>query len=246
MKHLFVVAVALGIFSGTNTIATAQNAVNAVKFSNANAAKKSTQFIEGIEIKRDVPPAPAAEVDMWAVPVKKPVEVTAVVPNAVKTKTAAVTKTAAAAGTIESSSTLQFKYAQLMDMEVEAVTNLKLYTVIEEWWAIRYRYGGTTKKGIDCSAFTGTLINQTYGFVLPRTARDQYAQSDRINNRQDLAEGDLVFFNTRGGVSHVGVYLGNGYFVHSSVHSGVTINNLNEDYYGRKFICGGRVNLSTP
>lgn len=243
MKHLFVVAVALGIISGTSTIATAQNAVNAVKFSNANAAKKSTQFIEGIEIKRDA--TPAAEVDLWAVPAKKPVEVTATVPTPAKTKTVAVSKSAAA-GTIESSSALQFKYAQLMDMEVEAVTNVKLYTVIEEWWATRYRYGGTTKKGIDCSAFTGTLINQTYGLVLPRTARDQYAQSDRINNREDLAEGDLVFFNTRGGVSHVGVYLGNGYFVHSSVHSGVTISSLDEDYYGRKFICGGRVNLTTP
>jgi lipoprotein Spr len=53
-----------------------------------------------------------------------------------------------------------------------------------------------------------------------------------------------VFFNTRGGVSHVGVYLGNGYFVHSSVHSGVTINSLDEDYYSRKYIGGGRLNLN--
>jgi murein DD-endopeptidase / murein LD-carboxypeptidase len=237
MKHLFVVAVALGIFSGTSTIATAQNAVNAVKFSNANAAKKSTQFNEGIEIKRDA--TPVADIDMWAVPAKKPVIAPA---TPAPVKTVAVTKAGNAAA-IEASSTLQFKYAQLLDMEVEAVTNVKLFTVIEDWWATRYRYGGTTKKGIDCSAFTGTLMNEVYGLTLQRTARDQYAQCDKIN-REDLVEGDLVFFNTRGGVSHVGVYLGNGYFVHSSVHSGVTINSLDEDYYSRKYIGGGRLNLN--
>jgi len=56
-----------------------------------------------------------------------------------------------------------------------------------------------------------------------------------------MLEGDLVFFNTRGGVSHVGVYLGDGYFVHSSSSAGVTINSLNESYYSRKFIGGGRI-----
>lgn len=233
MKHLFFVAVAFGILSGTTISASAQKAVNAVKFSNTNAAKKSTQFIEGIEIKRDA--TPAAEVDLWAVPAKKTTPVTETAPA--KTKTIVLSGNAV---TIENSSALQFKYAQLMDMEVEAVTNVKLYTVIEDWWATRYKYGGSTKKGIDCSAFTGTLINEVYGLSLQRTAKDQYAQCEKIN-REDLVEGDLVFFNTRGGVSHVGVYLGNGYFVHSSVRSGVTISSLDEDYYNRKYIGGGRL-----
>lgn len=142
--------------------------------------------------------------------------------------------------TIESSSSLQFKYAQLLDVEVETITNTKLFVAIEDWWATRYRYGGTTKKGIDCSAFTGALINEAFGLSLPRTAREQYAQCEKIA-KENLAEGDLVFFNTRGGVSHVGVYLGNNYFVHSSVHSGVTINSLDDDYYSRKYIGGGKI-----
>ena len=79
-----------------------------------------------------------------------------------------------------------------------------------------------------------------YGIALPRTAKDQYGISEKIF-RDDLQEGDLVFFNTRGGVSHVGVYLGNNYFVHSSVHDGVTISSLNDAYYNSKFITGGRV-----
>jgi len=57
----------------------------------------------------------------------------------------------------------------------------------------------------------------------------------------DLLEGDLVFFNTSGGVSHVGMYLGNNYFVHSSVQLGVTVSNMANAYYNKKFISGGRL-----
>lgn len=230
MKHLFFVAVAAGIFSGTNMTASAQSAVNNDKFNTTGTSKKSPQFIEGIEIKREA--AMSNSVDMWAVPAKK---ITPAVNTAAK-NTIGKTNT-----TIESSSSVQFKYAQLLDMEVESVTNINLFTVIDEWWATRYRYGGSTKKGIDCSAFTGTLYTQAFHISLTRTAREQYDQCEKINNRDELQEGDLVFFNTRGGISHVGVYLGNSYFVHSSVHDGVTISSLNDDYYNRKFVSGGRL-----
>ena len=137
-------------------------------------------------------------------------------------------------------SAIQFKYAQILNKDVELVTNKSLFNFIDEWWATRYRYGGTSKKGIDCSSYTGHLLNEVFGLVLPRTAHEQYAVCSKIN-RDDLLEGDLVFFNTRGGVSHVGVYLGEGYFTHSSCSAGVTISNLNDNYYSRKFIGGGRV-----
>jgi len=234
MKNLFFVSVAAGIFSGTSISVTAQTSVNTVKFTVPQ--KKSVQFIEGIEIKRDA--QATAEPDVWATK-----------PAVSNTAPATVTKlnyrstaknNTASSAFIESCTALQFKYAQLMDVDVELITNTKLYAVIENWWATRYHYGGTTKKGIDCSAFTGALLNETYGLTMPRTARDQYAMCDKVD-RENLTEGDLVFFNTRGGVSHVGVYLANGYFVHSSVHGGVTINSLDEDYYNRKYISGGRV-----
>jgi len=226
MKHLFFVSVAAGIFSGTSISANAQTAVNSVKF--AAPSKKSVQFIEGIEIKREAA-KPAEEVDLWAVPAKKKTV----------TETAPVTA-AKSAAVIEQCSPLQFKYAQLMDVDVETITNTKLYEVIDEWWATRYHYGGTSKKGIDCSAFTGALMSQAYNITLPRTAKDQYGLCEKIQ-RNDLTEGDLVFFNTRGGISHVGLYLGNGFFVHSSTHNGVTINSLDDDYYNRKYIGGGRI-----
>ncbi|HMC98620.1 MAG TPA: C40 family peptidase, partial [Ferruginibacter sp.] len=115
-----------------------------------------------------------------------------------------------------------------------------LYNFIDEWWATRYHYGGMSKSGIDCSAYSGALLGKVWGIKTPRTARAMYDVAEKID-RANLKEGDLVFFNTRGGVSHVGVYLGNGYFTHASTGNGVTINNLEERYYSTKLICGGRI-----
>ncbi|HEY8690053.1 MAG TPA: NlpC/P60 family protein [Chitinophagaceae bacterium] len=144
---------------------------------------------------------------------------------------------------IEKLPVTQFKYAMMMDVEVETLTNsLDLYNFIDNWYGTHYRMGGTTKKGIDCSAFSGTLLSTIYSFNIPRTASEQYKICEHLN-KEDLLPGDLVFFNTRGrGVSHVGVYLANNHFVHSSSSDGVKISSLDEDYYSRKFIGGGRVN----
>ncbi len=142
---------------------------------------------------------------------------------------------------IETISARLFKYAMLMNVEVESLTDAHLYSFIDEWYGTHYRMGGTTKKGIDCSAFTGTLLSTVFSFFVPRTAREQYQICEHIK-KEDLLSGDLVFFNTTGGVSHVGVYLGNNHFVHSSSSQGVTVSSLDDEYYSRKFIGGGRVN----
>jgi lipoprotein Spr len=231
MKHLFFVSVAFSLLTGTSISGNAQTAVNSVKVTVQQ--KKSEKFIDGIEIKREA--QVIEETDLWAVPIKKtsPVIIKNSTKKSVSNETISV---------IESYTISQFKYAQLLDIDVELITNNKLYNFIDDWWATRYRYGGTTKNGIDCSAFTETLMNEAYGLILQRTAKGQFKQCNKIA-KENLQEGDLVFFNTRGGVSHVGVFLGNNYFVHSSVHAGVTINSLNDDYYDRKYIGGGRVKM---
>ncbi|SHF11932.1 C40 family peptidase [Flavisolibacter ginsengisoli] len=140
---------------------------------------------------------------------------------------------------IEAAQKLQFKYALILDTEVEMVKNINLVSLIDEWMGTRYRLGGTSKSGIDCSAFMQVLFTGIYGISLPRTAREQYNMSQRIS-RTDLKEGDLIFFNTTGGVSHVGMYLQNNKFVHAS-SSGVTISDIFDEYWVKRFIGVGRV-----
>ena len=146
---------------------------------------------------------------------------------------------------IEKLSSLQFKYAMMINVDMESLKNISLLNFIEEWFGTRYKYGGTSKKGIDCSALTGGLFMAVYGFALPRTARQQYDQSEKIS-REDLKEGDLVFFNTTGGVSHVGFYLENDYFVHASSSQGVTITSLNDPYFAKRYIGAGRILEDIP
>jgi lipoprotein Spr len=140
---------------------------------------------------------------------------------------------------IETASSLQFKYALLLNTEVEAIKNLPLFKLIDDWFGTRYRLGGSTKDGIDCSAFMQVLFAGLYTISLPRTAKEQYNFSRKIS-RSELKEGDLVFFNTVGGISHVGFYLQNNKFVHAS-SGGVTVSDLDEDYWTRHFIGSGRV-----
>lgn len=135
---------------------------------------------------------------------------------------------------------LQAKYAELLNTPVYEIKNLRLFEFIDDWYGTPYRYGGTTKKGIDCSAFSQYLFTDVYGITLPRTAREQYNLTNRIS-RTELREGDLLFFNTRGGVSHVGVYLQNNKFVHASTSGGVMISDIFESYWVRRFIGVGRI-----
>ena len=232
MKNLFFVSVALGIFSGTSISVKAQTSVNLMRLNDAVRSYESPRFIEGIEIKSKNP--------MTVLPV----ETKQTRFLSLNSQPSTVTKSDVGA-VIESCSPIQFKFAQLMDVEVELIKNISLFKFIDQWLGTRYRFGGTTRRGIDCSAFTGLLLSTVFGFNTPRTAKAQYRICNKIK-KVDLVEGDLVFFNTRGGVSHVGVYLGNHCFVHSSVHKGVTISSLDDCYYSRKFIGGGRANCVLP
>lgn len=239
MKSLFVVAVATGIFTGTFFSASAQANVNMEKLA-SKSKTASPKFINNIEITPQG--SKPSDGDYYSNEDFSQQPTTAPKKEEVKEPVKKVTVTSTAA--IEKCTALQFKYALLMDVEVETLTNFALLNFIEEWWATRYRYGGTDKKGIDCSSFTGKLQQDVYKNTMPRTAREQYQVCDKVS-LANLQEGDLVFFNTRGGVSHVGVYVGNNCFVHSSTNSGVTISSLTDDYYSKRFISGGRVVCST-
>jgi lipoprotein Spr len=141
---------------------------------------------------------------------------------------------------VEKASALQLKYAILLDTEVENLDGDQLLGHVDEWYGTRYRLGGTTKAGIDCSAFVQAVYVSAFALTLPRTAREQYKAS-RIISSTELKEGDLVFFNTRGGVSHVGIYLQNNKFIHASTSQGVTVSDMFDPYYMRRYIGAGRI-----
>ena len=140
----------------------------------------------------------------------------------------------------ENLSQLQVKYSVLLNTPAEEVRNTKMFEFIDNWYGTPYRLGGTTKKGVDCSAFSQCLFASVYGLTIPRTAREQYSLTNRISRTQ-LKEGDLIFFNTRGGISHVGIYLQNNKFVHASTSGGVMISDIFDEYWAGKFVGVGRL-----
>jgi len=140
----------------------------------------------------------------------------------------------------ENLSALQIRYSVLLSTPAEEVKNTKMFEFIDDWYGTPYRLGGTTKKGVDCSAFSQFLFSSVYGLSIPRTAREQYNLTSRISRTQ-LNEGDLIFFNTRGGISHVGVYLQNNKFVHASTSGGVMISDIFDEYWAKKFVGVGRL-----
>ena len=156
-------------------------------------------------------------------------------PKTEKPASGPMAETSSAVSAVELATGIQLKYSILLNTEVESVQSIQLFQLIDEWYGTRYLYGGSTKKGIDCSAFTQVIYNNIFGISLPRTAREQYEICKPISRTQ-LQQGDLVFFNTRGGVSHVGMYLQNNKFVHASSSGGVMISDLFEEYWMRKFI----------
>ncbi len=104
-----------------------------------------------------------------------------------------------------------------------------------------YLWGGTTSNGIDCSAFVMTVFRRALGIELPRTSIVQSTVGEEVN-RENLQFGDLIFFNTMGRrISHVGIYIGESYFAHSSSSGGVKISSLNEDYYNGRYVTARRV-----
>lgn len=129
---------------------------------------------------------------------------------------------------------------------LEDQDDLGLYAFVADWIGTPYRYGSHSKKGTDCSGFAYLLYLDVYEKNIGRSSSHSLMSQSKRVSKNDLKEGDLVFFNInnrRGGrASHVGVYLKDNKFVHASTRQGVIISSLNESYYSRTFIGGGRIN----
>lgn len=129
-------------------------------------------------------------------------------------------------------------------LDLDSCAYLPLYKSSYDWLGAPYKYAGTSKKGIDCSGFVKAVFNEVYNLQLKGSASNIYTNCTPIKQK-DLQEGDLVFFKiNKSKISHIGIYLQDGFFIHASVSRGVMINNLSENYYKKYYFSGGR--LSSP
>ncbi|MBQ6115880.1 MAG: C40 family peptidase [Oscillospiraceae bacterium] len=128
------------------------------------------------------------------------------------------------------------------DYEGTAATSMILEDLVAyacTYIGTRYVYGGSSYRGIDCSGFTMRVFGH-FGYNLPHAVTGQYAMCRRVSD-SERRPGDLVFFNTTGGLSHVGIYLGGGRFIHAGSITGVAIRSLSEPYFARCYLFCGRL-----
>ncbi len=126
--------------------------------------------------------------------------------------------------------------AQLRSLQTPPPTLIRqaLLEQHRRWEGTPYRLGGTSERGIDCSALVQHVYRDTFDLELPRSTYEQVKEGREID-RQALKAGDLVFFRPPGAYRHVGVYVGDGYFLHASTSQGVIISRLDNSYWQRYY-----------
>jgi cell wall-associated NlpC family hydrolase len=123
-----------------------------------------------------------------------------------------------------------------------AATRSDVMAQIIDWMGTRYIFGGMSRGGIDCSAFTREVYRKSFGLELPRTAQMQSALGEQVK-QHELKFGDLVFFHTANyaPVSHVGIYIGEGLFANAASSKGVSVASLKSAYWSKRYIGAKRL-----
>ena len=127
-----------------------------------------------------------------------------------------------------------YRSAKTVDLSDSALVESKLLTQHSEWKGTRYRLGGLSKEGIDCSGFVFVTFKTKLGLILSRSTALQVKEGRTVSKDQ-LQTGDLVFFKTGLFTRHVGIYLGDFMFLHASTSAGVTISSLKNSYWASNY-----------
>jgi len=123
-----------------------------------------------------------------------------------------------------------------------SVVKTRLNQQLAKWKNVKYKLGGLSKSGIDCSGFVYLTFRDEFGIGLPRTTKKQ-TEAGHFVKQRNLKAGDLVFFKTSWKVRHVGIYMDNGKFIHASTSRGVTISSLNNRYWKERYWKAVRVRV---
>lgn len=132
---------------------------------------------------------------------------------------------------------------ELNNKDKEDDKHMYLYAQSSLWIGVPYHYGGTTKKGVDCSGLTYNIYKTVYRKTVPRDTNGLEKKAKKVSKGK-LKPGDLVFFATTGDkkkITHVGIYLKNNKFIHASTSRGVIVSDLNESYYRQCWKRGGNL-----
>ena len=130
-----------------------------------------------------------------------------------------------------------------LGIDIDMKDNHALYVESGHWIGVPYRGGGTTKRGVDCSGLTSAIYKKVYRKSLERNSDDQRKKDCRKVKKSKLKEGDLVFFHNgrkKKRATHVGIYLKDRKFIHASTSQGVIISTLDEEYWKKHWLSGGR------
>lgn len=131
-----------------------------------------------------------------------------------------------------------------LGFDIEQSDNHALMLEASSWLGTPYRYGGNDHRGVDCSGLTKAIYSNVFHQRLHRNSREQYEEDCSHIKRHHLKSGDLLFFGQNGkskNINHVGIYLKEDFFIHASSSSGVRVNSLEETYFQKNFVSGGRV-----
>ena len=110
----------------------------------------------------------------------------------------------------------------------------KLEAQFKLYKGTKYKYGGIDKRGFDCSGYVNKVYKDAFSIQLPRVTKE-IAKEGRKVSKSNLKVGDLVFFRPTRRYRHVGIYMGNDEFMHSSTSKGVMKSSLNNVYWKKKY-----------
>ncbi len=132
------------------------------------------------------------------------------------------------------------KYSRRLGIKLAGNENPRLIKAIDEWIGTPYKWGGCSKSGIDCSCLVKKIYKKAYKKEIQRTSLTILHDNLVPVKKKLLSEGDIIFFRMDGlNISHMGIYLKDGLFVHASRSQGVMISSLSNPYFSRRFVAGG-------